>query len=534
MNREDIVPINLEDAQQNERCFVVGCFIKKGDNYIDRLITTIDERELKVKPKVKDEIDILIEYNELYFQDSQQEDVTLTGNIKGYERLSGLTVGIYGIPFNNHRFYVESVVHPLMPPYIERPLLEEDVYIIILSGLNFFKTCPTILRQLNHFCDILNSEKYYNKIARMVIAGNNFDTECFCEDCQGTRLQDIGYDEETLALRTSNTLKRFFPHIDIDVMPGDTDLSSATFPQQPLHKSLFESYKRPTLKELEKDEERIDRMKYRKRKRRQDESDNDEIKIIKEVVGGTVVHQEEDVGRIINAQATNGQNLEDKFGGAEDIAANFDDDIPVVTASPSASEKKYSLIFSQETITLTDNSVNVKKTKAINRYYKETYNEEYGIAVDNWLLGRVGRDPNFQRQITPVTNPYCFKVMGVEIHGTSGQNVDSLKRVKQSGNETLYFLHAIIQCGHIFPTAPDYLDLLPNPCKDGKDPVALDQLPHIFFAANQKKFATELVDYGNNQKVRLIAIPKYVETETMVVVNLRTLQTSQIIPHRRI
>uniref|UniRef100_A0A914XWA1 DNA polymerase alpha/delta/epsilon subunit B domain-containing protein n=1 Tax=Panagrolaimus superbus TaxID=310955 RepID=A0A914XWA1_9BILA len=167
-------------------------------------------------------------------------------------------------------------------------------------------------------------------------------------------------------------------------------------------------------------------------------------------------------------------------------------------------------------------------------YYKETYNEEYGIAVDNWLLDRVGRDPNFQRQITPVTNPYCFKVMGVEIHGTSGQNVDSLKRVKRSGNETLYFLHAIIQCGHIFPTAPDYLDLLPYPCKDGKDPVALDQLPHIFFAANQKKFATELVDYGNNQKVRLIAIPKYVETEAMVVVNLRTLQTSQIIPHRRI
>uniref|UniRef100_A0AC34FJL4 DNA polymerase alpha/delta/epsilon subunit B domain-containing protein n=1 Tax=Panagrolaimus sp. ES5 TaxID=591445 RepID=A0AC34FJL4_9BILA len=535
---EEIVPIYLEDAKRNEKCFIVGCLIKKGDISVNEPVTTIDGRELRVKPKVWDELDLVLDYDELFFRDSQQDDVTLKGKIGSYEFFTGLAVGIYGTLRDNYEFYVDNIIHPLLPEYVDRPLLEEDVYIIILSGFNFFKACPLVLRQLNHFCDVLNSEKYYNKIARMVIAGNNSDTVCFCEDCQGDRLKDIGFHDDTLALRTANALKRLFPHIDIDVMPGDTDPVSATFPQQPLHKALFESYKIPTEKKLIKDEEIIDRMKNRKRKRGRDESDN-EVEIIE--VGVAAVNQERTVVPMMNAQPINDQIPKDIIQEADDIyiPADFDDDIPEVVGgtgipSPSPSEKKYSAIFSQETIVLTDDSVKVKGNEAKQKYFREAYNEEYGIAVDNWLLDRVGRNPSFQRQITPVTNPYCFKVMGVEIHGTSGQNVDSLRKVTQKENLPLDFLNGFLKSGHLFPTAPDYLDLLPYTCDNGKDPLALDQMPHIFFAGNQNEFATKLIDYGNNRKVRLIYIPKYNETQTMIAVNLRTLQTSQIIPRHRI
>uniref|UniRef100_A0A914YW98 Uncharacterized protein n=1 Tax=Panagrolaimus superbus TaxID=310955 RepID=A0A914YW98_9BILA len=47
-------------------------------------------------------------------------------------------------------------------------------------------------------------------------------------------------------------------------------------------------------------------------------------------------------------------------------------------------------------------------------------------ASDYWRTGSSGICPGHQRVINPVTNPYCFKVMGIEFHGTSGK----LKKLK--------------------------------------------------------------------------------------------------------
>jgi DNA polymerase II small subunit/DNA polymerase delta subunit B len=182
----------------------------------------------------------------------------LKGNIDDFKGLTGFAVGIYGTLLNNDELYVEKIILPSLPPYIEPPLFEEDLYVIFVSGFSFFKKCSSILRELNHFCNVLNSEKYYNKIARMIIICNNTTTVCSCDECTGSKHKWFEFDEDTLALRVANNLKKFFPHIDIDVMPGDLDSSSSTFPQQPMHKALFETYEIPSDAEFEDEEDKIE------------------------------------------------------------------------------------------------------------------------------------------------------------------------------------------------------------------------------------------------------------------------------------
>uniref|UniRef100_A0AC34G7P8 DNA polymerase alpha/delta/epsilon subunit B domain-containing protein n=1 Tax=Panagrolaimus sp. ES5 TaxID=591445 RepID=A0AC34G7P8_9BILA len=119
--------------------------------------------------------------------------------------------------------------------------------------------------------------------------------------------------------------------------------------------------------------------------------------------------------------------------------------------------------------------------------------------------------------------------MGVEFHGTSGQNVNCFRKLTKKGKTTIEIMEEILESCHVVPTAPDFTDCFPYSRKDGSDPLALDSLPHIFFAGNQKEFATKVVDFDKGRKVRVISIPKYDETHSMVIINLRTLEASTIV-----
>lgn len=60
------------------------------------------------------------------------------------------------------------------------------------------------------------------------------------------------------------------------------------------------------------------------------------------------------------------------------------------------------------------------------------------------------------------------------------------------------------------------------PCA-GEDPFAMDETPHVYFAANQAEYATALVEGPQQQTVRLLCIPDFASTGTIVAVNLKDL-----------
>ena len=107
--------------------------------------------------------------------------------------------------------------------------------------------------------------------------------------------------------------------------------------------------------------------------------------------------------------------------------------------------------------------------------------------------------------------------------------MNDYRRLTKEGKKSTEIMKELIELGHVVPTAPDFTDCFPFQRKEKCDPLALDELPHVFFAGNQEEYSREVVDFGDNRKVLLLGIPRFNTSRTMVVVNLRNFQISRVI-----
>jgi DNA polymerase delta subunit 2 len=131
---------------------------------------------------------------------------------------------------------------------------------------------------------------------------------------------------------------------------------------------------------------------------------------------------------------------------------------------------------------------------------------------------------NMYPTLNSVTNPYECSVDDVRILGTSGQPIDNIYMFSDL-EDRLDILEKTLQWGHLAPTAPDTLGCYPY---HDDDPFLLQECPHIYFSANQPKFQTKMFEGPLGQQVRLISIPRFSQTNTCVLVNLRTLECQPI------
>ncbi|XP_052896752.1 DNA polymerase delta subunit 2 isoform X2 [Anopheles moucheti] len=123
-----------------------------------------------------------------------------------------------------------------------------------------------------------------------------------------------------------------------------------------------------------------------------------------------------------------------------------------------------------------------------------------------------------------VSNPYAFELADRYVIGTSGQNVLDVMRYSKI-DCPLEALKATLRWSHIVPTAPDTLPCYPY---YQKDPFIIDECPHVYFAGNVGKFMTEMWTGANGQKTRLICVPSFSESQSIAVVNLRTMDCRKI------
>ncbi|KAI9356311.1 DNA polymerase alpha/epsilon subunit B-domain-containing protein [Zopfochytrium polystomum] len=121
-----------------------------------------------------------------------------------------------------------------------------------------------------------------------------------------------------------------------------------------------------------------------------------------------------------------------------------------------------------------------------------------------------------------VTNPHAFELAGVSVLGTSGQNIDDIRRYVED-DDPLTLAEKTIRWGSIAPTAPD--TLWSYPFKD-RDPFIIDSVPHIYFVGNQPTFQTTLIE-GPSSFCRVVMVPSFLESKTIALVNLGTLECKQ-------
>jgi DNA polymerase delta subunit 2 len=122
-----------------------------------------------------------------------------------------------------------------------------------------------------------------------------------------------------------------------------------------------------------------------------------------------------------------------------------------------------------------------------------------------------------------VINPYKFKLDELTCLGTSGQNIDNIKKYSNISNSSLGVLEKTLEWGHISPTAPDTLRTFPF---SQEDPLIIKELPDVYFAGNQKCYENEFVEVSG-KNIRLLSIPQFCESGTIVLLDTKTLQVEE-------
>lgn len=122
-----------------------------------------------------------------------------------------------------------------------------------------------------------------------------------------------------------------------------------------------------------------------------------------------------------------------------------------------------------------------------------------------------------------ITNPYWFQFNNLRILGTSGENINDIYKYTVPDSlrlSRINMLEATIHWQNIIPTAPDTLSCYPYA---EKDPFTLTETPHVYFVGNQPQFETKLM-HTERGSVRLISVPKFSETGSIVVLDTETLE----------
>ncbi|KAK9716935.1 DNA polymerase delta small subunit Cdc1 [Basidiobolus ranarum] len=117
-----------------------------------------------------------------------------------------------------------------------------------------------------------------------------------------------------------------------------------------------------------------------------------------------------------------------------------------------------------------------------------------------------------------VTNPYWFKLDGTSFLATSGQTLDDIMKYTLQ-DDRLGMAVKTLLWRHVAPTAPDTLWCYPF---QESDPFVMQECPHVYFIGNQPEFSNQLVEGPDGQQTRVILVPKFSETSTIVLVNLST------------
>lgn len=179
-----------------------------------------------------------------------KDTIRLNGEIKVNELVNGVMIAVVGHNQDEiNSFYVEDYCFAGPMASIERPIVEQDQFVVLVSGLGFSKNMSLKLTEsLNALSDYLigienqASAKQSSQVIKFIIAGN-----CISKQVrQAMSNQDDSPANAQWAKKPKTTIADIMQLVDdwickigqfieVDVMPGEFDPASILMPQQPLH-----------------------------------------------------------------------------------------------------------------------------------------------------------------------------------------------------------------------------------------------------------------------------------------------------------
>jgi DNA polymerase delta subunit 2 len=143
------------------------------------------------------------------------------------------------------------------------------------------------------------------------------------------------------------------------------------------------------------------------------------------------------------------------------------------------------------------------------------------LALSPLMLQKSGTNSS----LNLANNPHKFEMNEISFIGTSGQNIDNIRKYTTISKNPIDILEKTIEWGHICPSAPDTVRTYPI---TGNDPLILREIPNVYFTGNQKTFETKLINY-TEPPVRLISIPDFSISFSFVLIDMNTLESCEYV-----
>ncbi|KAF9201988.1 hypothetical protein BGZ49_007825 [Haplosporangium sp. Z 27] len=248
----DSAPKHVEkvlDVQQGEISYIIGTVymdMKLKPNILNDITKDHWIAAQPDRPKYTDDDD------SIYLEDESGRVKLVGPKITSDIFVTGVVMGVLGSEDTNGDFKVVDVCYTVNPPQEQINLMETDEgdkFIALVSGLGIGSSDFNPL-DLDLLAEYLTGEiggaseqKNCSSIVRVIIAGNSIVTPDITED--DTKAKKYGYDRSLFVTEPTSILNNFLQEIctsvSVDIMPGESDPSSVTMPQQPIHPALLRS-----------------------------------------------------------------------------------------------------------------------------------------------------------------------------------------------------------------------------------------------------------------------------------------------------
>jgi DNA polymerase delta subunit 2 len=137
-----------------------------------------------------------------------------------------------------------------------------------------------------------------------------------------------------------------------------------------------------------------------------------------------------------------------------------------------------------------------------------------------------------RKNVTFSTNPSCFHINDVKFIGTSGQTIKDIQAYTRL-TDPLDIMSLTMRMRHLAPTCPDTLRSYPF---IEHDPFVVTRFPHVYFCGNQDTYGAKFLvknlksadGHDENQCIKLVSVPRFRESASIVVMDMASLKTFEV------
>lgn len=167
-------------------------------------------------------------------------------NVSEYPWVTGTTIGLKGTADSTGKYFVQQVIEPGIPDITklqQSPSKSNSRFVALVSGLNYGKegaeNSLERTRMIEFFNGCFHSEFGLN-VAKLIIVGNTMSAPIkISNEFKKKYGHEIAKYKVDHLHQIDSELSNLSRSIDIEIMPGEDDLSTLTLPQSPVPKSLF-------------------------------------------------------------------------------------------------------------------------------------------------------------------------------------------------------------------------------------------------------------------------------------------------------